>query len=132
MQKTTYFYVMIRELLYVGAGGAVGSVMRYFLSYIVLSGQTLIGIPINTLIVNIIGSLLIGVFMIVVDSESMKWLLVVGFCGGFTTFSTFSLEAMRLLRNGDYVPAILYIGVSVLVCVVCVAVGMWIGGVIKN
>lgn len=63
---------------------------------------------------------------------SASQLLVVGFCGGFTTFSTFSADAVRLLRAGDYGPAAAYVALSVAVCIAFAALGMWIGAQLKN
>lgn len=65
-------------------------------------------------------------------SASASQLLVVGFCGGFTTFSTFSADAVRLLRAGDYGPAAAYVALSVAVCIAFAALGMWIGAQLKN
>ncbi|MEG0789714.1 MAG: fluoride efflux transporter CrcB [Alistipes sp.] len=122
---------MIRELLAVGCGGAVGSIARYLLSYYTLAGHTLFGFPAGTFAVNLIGSLLIGILLSVLDSATFTWLLVIGFCGGFTTFSTFSADVVRLLQAGSYLAAALYILASVVCCVVCVAGGLWIGQVLK-
>ena len=60
------------------------------------------------------------------------WLLVTGFCGGFTTFSTFSADAVRLLREECYTAAATYVGLSVAVCIVFAAAGMWIGTTFRN
>lgn len=123
---------MIREIILVGGGGALGSVLRYLLSYGWLSGTTLMGFPLGTFTVNIVGSLLIGIFLEVIDSTTALWLLVVGFCGGFTTFSSFSGEVVRLLREASYAPAALYMLLSVGVCVCATLLGCWIGTFIKN
>lgn len=123
---------MIRELVAVGLGGGAGSIARYLLCYSLLAGHTLWGFPTGTFAVNAIGSLLIGILLQVVGSQTAIWLLVVGFCGGFTTFSTFSVDAVRLLREGCYTSAALYIGLSLAVCIACAALGLWIGTIIKN
>lgn len=124
---------MLREFLVVGAGGAAGSMVRYLLSGQLLSGCTLGGFPAGTFTVNVVGSLLIGFFSgWFGDSPWLLRLLTVGFCGGFTTFSTFSADILKLLRNGEWGPATLYIILSVIVCVVCVGIGMWIGEQIKH
>lgn len=124
---------MIRELLAVGLGGAAGSIARYLLSYSVLAGHMLCGFPVGTFVVNATGSLLIGILTgTVTEASFVTWLLAIGFCGGFTTFSTFSADTVRLFRDGQYAPAALYIVLSVVVCVVCAALGMWIGQMIKN
>lgn len=77
---------MIRELLAVGCGGAAGSIVRYLLSGGIMAGQTLLGFPAGTFTVNAAGSLLIGILLEATSSETLGWLLIVGFCGGFTTF----------------------------------------------
>ena len=117
---------MIRELMTVGFGGAAGSIVRYLLSGGILAGQTLLGFPAGTFTVNAAGSLLIGILLETISSAAAGWLLVAGFCGGFTTFSTFSADAVRLLRAGNYGPAAAYIALSVVTCIAFAALGMWI------
>ena len=107
---------MIREIITVGLGGAAGSIVRYLVSYGLLAGHTLLGFPAGTFTVNAAGSLVIGFLLALAPSASASQLLVVGFCGGFTTFSTFSADAVRLLRAGDYGPAAAYVALSVAVC----------------
>ena len=123
---------MIRELIAVGLGGAAGSMARYALSYGVLAGHTLLGFPAGTFAVNAVGSLLIGILLEGLSSSAAAWLLVVGFCGGFTTFSTFSADAVRLLRAGDFGPAAAYMILSIAVCLACTAAGMWLGSQMKG
>ena len=122
---------MIRELLAVGCGGAAGSIVGYLLSGGIMAGQTLLGFPAGTFTVNAAGSLLIGILLEATSSETLGWLLIVGFCGGFTTFSTFSADAVRLLRAECYTAAA-YVGLSVAVCIVFAAAGMWIGTTFRN
>ena len=117
---------MIRELLAVGLGGAAGSVVRYMLSAWLLAGHTLLGFPAGTFAVNAVGSLMIGILLETISSAAAGWLLIAGFCGGFTTFSTFSADAVRLLRAGNYGPAAAYIALSVVTCIAFAALGMWI------
>lgn len=123
---------MIRELFAIGGGGALGSIARYLLSYGWLAGHTLLGFPAGTFTVNAAGSLLIGILLSVTRSETATWLLIVGFCGGFTTFSTFSVDAVRLLKMEQYGAAALYIGLSVAACIAFAALGLWIGTILKN
>lgn len=124
---------MIRELLAVGLGGAAGSVVRYILSAWLLAGHTLLGFPAGTFAVNALGSLLIGILLEATSSAAAGWLLIEGFCGGFTTFSTFSADAVRLLQAGDYGPATAYIALSVGTCIVFAALGIWIGAqIVRN
>ena len=123
---------MIRELIAVGFGGAAGSIVRYLLSGGILAGQTLLGFPAGTFTVNAAGSLLIGILLESLSSAAAGWLLVTGFCGGFTTFSTFSADTVRLLRAGCYNAAAIYVALSVAVCIVFAALGMWIGTTFRN
>ena len=123
---------MIRELMTVGFGGAAGSIVRYLLSGGILAGQTLLGFPAGTFTVNAAGSLLIGILLEASVSETLGWLLIVGFCGGFTTYSTFSADTVRLLRAGCYNAAAVYVALSVAVCIVFAALGMWIGTTFRN
>jgi len=123
---------MIHELMTVGFGGAAGSIVRYLLSGGILAGQTLLGFPAGTFTVNAAGSLLIGILLEATSSETLGWLLIVGFCGGFTTFSTFSADTVRLLRAGCYNAAAVYVALSVAVCIVFAALGMWIGTTFRN
>ncbi len=118
---------MIRELFCVGLGGAIGSMARYALSSWMLGGQLLLGFPLGTFTVNAVGSLLIGFLLQTLSSSTWSWLLVVGLCGGFTTFSTFSADTVRLLRAGDYGPAVWYVVLSVCVCLIFTALGMLLG-----
>ena len=123
---------MIRELFAVGLGGAAGSIVRYMLSVWLLGGHTLLGFPAGTFTVNAAGSLLIGILLEATSSETLGWLLIVGFCGGLTTFSTFSADTVRLLRAGCYNAAAIYVALSVAVCIVFAALGMWIGTTFRN
>ena len=123
---------MIHELIAEGFGGAAGSIVRYLLSGGILAGQTLLGFLAGTFTVNAAGSLLIGILLEATSSETLGWLLIVGFCGGFTTFSTFSADTVRLLRAGCYNAAAIYVALSVAVCIVFAALGMWIGTTFRN
>ena len=111
---------MIKSILFVGLGGAAGSILRYLVS--VLTGRMMSSIhpfPIGTFIVNMVGCLLVGCLLGVfeqrqlVDSQ-LKFLLITGFCGGFTTFSAFSAETIRLFESGHIILGILYVIISVL------------------
>jgi CrcB protein len=107
---------------YVAAGGAVGSVARFMLSTLIqqrAGGE----LPIGTLVVNITGSLLLGfLFRFSLDtptvSPEVRALLTTGFCGGYTTFSTFSFETVRLMEAGDHRRALVYVVLSVALSIV--------------
>ena len=98
-------------LFAVAAGGAAGSVLRYAVSVWLLRAAN--GFPIGTLAVNVIGSFLIGVlarlFLSVDQDYVLRLALTTGFCGGFTTFSTFSAETITLLHDGRPVRAAEYV-----------------------
>lgn len=83
----------------------------------------------HTLVANLLGCIAIGLFaawMAKQPNPQLALLLVTGFCGGFTTFSTFSLESLELLRAGQTGMALLYIAVSMLVCLAGVGIGFWL------
>ena len=104
---------MIREIITVGLGGAAGSIVRYLVSYGLLAGHTLLGFPAGTFTVNAAGSLVIGFLLALAPSASASQLLVVGFCGGFTTFSTFSNDGLILIKQEFYGMFALYTLLSI-------------------
>src|SRR5436190_5625670 len=113
--------------LYIALGGAAGSLLRYSLGGAVqrLSAS---GFPIGTLVVNVCGCFIIGVlirhFMNMQLSPELRALLVVGFCGGFTTFYTFSAETLGLIEGGEYGRATSYVILSVVLCLSATFMGM--------
>ena len=128
---------MIRTLIFIGMGSCLGGIARYLLTRWV-QGSTSSSFPYGTLAVNLLGCLAIGMLYGLFDRHGwmgpeLRAFLVVGFCGGFTTFSTFSADAVRLLRAGDYGPATAYIALSVGTCIVFAMLGMWIGAqIVRN
>jgi CrcB protein len=114
-------------LLYIAAGGAAGSVARYALS-VAIQQRAGGPFPIGTLVVNVTGSFLLGLLLryglaTPGISPEVRALLTVGFCGGYTTFSTFSYETARLMEDGDYRRAFAYIMISVVVSIVGIFAG---------
>lgn len=103
---------MFKTLLIIGLGGGLGSMARYLVQF--AAAKSLLGaFPFGTFIVNIAGSLLIGIVFGLSDrvtgiSPEWRIFLATGFCGGFTTFSTFSYENLALLRDGNYLYFMLY------------------------
>jgi CrcB protein len=109
---------MIKNILLIGMGGFVGSVARFYISKLNLQFNFL-AIPVGTLVVNILGSFLIG-FLTGISAKSailsadLRLLLMVGICGGFTTFSTFTSENLMYMHNGQFFSIFLYTGLSIL------------------
>ena len=114
---------MIKNILLVGAGGALGSIIRYLITclftYLAICSE------LATLLVNIVGSFVIGL-LIPASSNTLYLLMAVGFCGGFTTFSTFSAQAFQMLQNGQRTSAIVYILASVLISIAFVFLGIYL------
>ena len=114
--------------LVVMAGGALGTLARYLVS--VLAQPISRDLPWGAIIINVSGSFLIGFFGTLTlahgkypVSENLRLFVMIGICGGYTTFSSFSLQTLDLLRNGAIVRAVINITASVALCVVAVAIG---------
>ena len=111
---------VILDCFFVGLGGFVGSVLRYLVSLAPIRHES--GFPIVTLGINVLGAFLLGLIMAAagrgsgIDPRTLLFLKV-GICGGFTTFSTFALEAHGLLSCGKPIVAMLYMVLSVVLCV---------------
>ena len=108
----------MKAIVLVFLGGGFGSVLRYLLSKALNSDLS--GIPYGTFAVNLFGSLLIGIILGLsvkgsVLTQNQTLLLATGFCGGFSTFSTFSFETFELIKQGNYLVAILNMVLSVVV-----------------
>lgn len=123
---------MIHEIFAVGTGGALGCISRYLTSCVWLAERTLFGFPAGTFAVNTAGALLLGILLETLPAGTASQLLCVGFCGGFTTFSTFSADVVRLLRTGDYPAAGLCILLNVAACLLCLWAGAALGRTLKG
>ncbi|MFR2842184.1 MAG: fluoride efflux transporter CrcB [Acutalibacteraceae bacterium] len=116
------------KLLAVGLGGALGAILRYLISLLPLKGS----FPVWTLLTNLLGAVAIGFIAgasargRMQDVAALFW--KTGVCGGFTTFSTFSLEAFSLLENGNRGLGVLYILLSILLCLGGIALGQAAAG----
>jgi fluoride exporter len=125
----SYFWVAI--------GGALGTTARYWLSGVVARsvGETF---PWGTLVINVTGSFVIGFFgaltgpdgRLFVGSTARQFVMV-GMCGGYTTFSSFSLQTLNLMNDGEWLQAGVNIGLSVLLCMIAVWAGVVLGGSIN-
>lgn len=114
---------MIMKCLMVGIGGFVGSVLRYLISLIPMSEK--FSFPIKTFVTNVVGAFIIGLVVAVAlkrpDMDPKTTLLIkTGFCGGFTTFSTFALESSDLIGKGQWGIAGTYMVLSVIMCILAV------------
>lgn len=123
----------MKEIAYIFIGGGVGSVLRYLAQISINERMSGIGFPFSwgTFIVNIAGSLMIGLFYSISErwnlSMEMRLLLTTGLCGGFTTFSTFSNDGLSLLRGEFYGTFLLYALLSIGLGLVAVLAGGAIG-----
>ncbi len=113
----------------IGIGGFIGTVLRYLLSLLV-QNKFLSTFPYGTFIVNIIGCFLIGIIYALSDrgSIAVEWRLFIatGILGGFTTFSSFSNETVSMLRDSQYVYALLYISSTVIIGILATFVGIFL------
>jgi fluoride exporter len=122
---------MFRNLLLVGTGGAAGSMARYGIGYLVNRYLHNPIYPWGTFAINILGSFLIGILFGLTGRSQwlQEWgilLLASGFCGGFTTFSTFALDNINLVQKGQSVIALIYIGLSVVFGLLLCRLGIWL------
>ena len=118
---------MVKSMLFAGIGGFIGTVLRFLVSkYFQVTFDTVF--PWGTLVINIAGSFLIGIFLGIFEKGFMmssEWRLffTVGICGGFTTFSTFSNDSFMLLQNKEILKFSLYAGMSFVFGIVSVLIG---------
>jgi CrcB protein len=124
----------MQSYLWIAIGGALGSVARYWCSGVAarLIGETF---PWGTLIVNVVGSLIIGFFATITGPEGRllvgtipRQFVMIGICGGYTTFSSFSIQTLNLLNDGEW----LYAGANIVASVVACLLAVWLGHVAAN
>ena len=115
--------------LWVALGGALGSVARFWVNDLVLQ-KTGSSFPWGILIINVTGSFLIGIFAAFTDpdgrilaSPKVRQFLMIGICGGYTTFSSFSLETLKRIQDGDW----FYAGANIVLSVVLCLIAVWLG-----
>lgn len=121
----------MQAVLLVGAGGAIGAMARYGVS--VAIGRLLpMSFPLATLVVNVLGSLLMGMLIGILArtlppmAPEIRLFAAVGILGGFTTFSSFSLDTIALIERGALAQAVVYVGLSVVVCLAGLYLGLLI------
>lgn len=118
---------MFLTLVYVALGGAIGAVLR-FSTQAVFIRQLGVNFPWGTVSVNVVGSFVMGLLFVAFagrDTAVIAPFLMVGVLGGFTTFSAFSLDTLRLFENGQFGSAALYVVLSVVLSLCAVALGVW-------
>lgn len=120
------------KLICVMLGGAFGTVCRYSLSLLITDWLKQPKFPYATLVINVLGSFVIGWLaewfrLQILTAVELRLALITGVLGGFTTFSAFSLETLSLLRGGELLLALLYVGCSVLFGLLAAWIGMRIG-----
>lgn len=123
--------------IWIALGGAIGTAGRYWLSGVIARcfGETF---PWGTLIINVTGSFVIGFFAALTGpdgrlfvSSNARQFVMIGMCGGYTTFSSFSLQTLNLMNNGEWYRAIGNIGASVALCLIAVWAGAALAGSIN-
>ena len=116
---------MIKQILLVGLGVAVESILRFLTSAIIIMIEPF-PFPLATFLINILGCFCIGLFANLVPSNNLRMLLITGFCGGFTTFSTFASETLTLANNNQSILAFVYVLASCVIGISAVWLGMYL------
>lgn len=128
--KSQQEFIMFKSVILVGIGGFIGSALRYLISHL-MSVQWQTVFPYGTFFVNLAGSFILGLVISYTFthnfSQEIRLLLAVGFCGSFTTFSSFSYEFMSLLQNGHTGYAFLYAFGSLILGFLLVGLGFYLG-----
>ena len=123
------------KFLYLGLGGIIGTFARYWLAGVIYQ-KFGTAFPFGTMIVNITGCFLVGLFSVVIDEKfflgpDSRILLMVGFCGAYTTFSTYMLETSHLVMGGEMLRAFFNIMFSTVMGFIALRLGVFIGGIIQ-
>lgn len=119
---------MMYQILLVGLGGGIGSILR-FLTSVLTAKYYSSPFPLSTFAVNVLGCFLIGLLIGAIgqnvqSNQDLKFLFIIGFCGGYTTFSAFAYENFTLIQNNNYGTLVLYIGLSVITGLLAVWLGL--------
>lgn len=121
---------MILNIIFVGIGGVIGTILRYNISRNIKESRDYI-VPIETFIINIIGAFVLNIFsnpnVLKIINSNIKLFIMTGFIGAFTTYSTFSHETISLIRQKYYKHALLYSGSTVIIGLIGGLLGYFIG-----
>ncbi|WP_162628214.1 fluoride efflux transporter FluC [Arcticibacterium luteifluviistationis] len=119
---------MAKTLLYIFLGGGFGSISRYLVAKFSINTFGT-GYSVGTLLANILASLILGFVAVKTFESEQIWkpMIAVGFCGGFSTYSTFSLELYNHLQNAEYGFVLMHIGLNLILCLVAIGLGMMLG-----
>lgn len=120
---------MLKTIFIIFLGGGLGSISRFLISFYTRKFILIGSFPLGTLLVNVLGCFLIGYFSNMIKDNYLKLFFTTGFCGGFTTFSTSSLENITLWKNGDYRILFLYFISSIILGILGVLLGINFGKV---
>ncbi len=120
---------MLTAVSYVALGGAIGASCRYLIGIAITRLTGPVEFPVAIILVNILGSFLMGVFVVASAQKGLTHLspfVMTGLLGGFTTFSAFSMETVTLIERGQLGSAAAYVGLSVVVSIAALILGLWI------
>ena len=120
---------MFSTVFLVALGGAIGAALRFLSGVAVLRLTGPADFPLAIIAVNVLGSFLMGVFVVAAAQKGLTHLspfVMTGVLGGFTTFSAFSLESVTLMERGDFAAAALYVGLSVALSIAALMLGLWL------
>jgi len=121
----------MKAITFVFLGGGLGSVLRFLISKWTVNHYAG-SFPMGTFLANILACFVLGLIISVFGprfglEENYRHLWVIGFCGGFSTFSTFSNETLQLFQSNQHIMAISYVLASVLLCILVLMAGLWLG-----
>jgi len=124
----------LTHIFIVGAGGAIGAILRFKLSNLITQNYLFYkfpNLPLNTFIINILGCLFVGIISGLIlkynnISYELKIFCITGLAGGFTTFSAFCLENFNLIKTGNLYTVILYSLLSIILGIVCIFIGLYL------
>tara|TARA_B100001250_G_scaffold413949_1_gene449917 strand:- start:4901 stop:5287 length:387 start_codon:yes stop_codon:yes gene_type:complete len=123
--------------LWIGLGSALGGMARHWCS-IFVEKLTISSMPWGTILVNILGCFVIGCLSYLVSLDQkpppvdLNSFLLIGFCGGFTTFSAFSMQSFDLIKNGEWLNMFGNVAISVIICLIAVFLGYFLTSVLKS